>query len=122
MNLTSLSSADFKQIAKLLEKKEVLLAGVAQIDRELSSFDGGSAKGLGRPVRLVTGVQRQERGKVKEAIISLVQGAGKAGITVREIASRLDVPSNRVYTWFHTTGKNVKSIKKVGKAQYAWVG
>jgi transposase-like protein len=58
----------------------------------------------------------------KEAIIELVKGAGKAGITVKEVAGKLGVKPQGVYVWFGNTGKKVKEIKKVKPATYAWVG
>ncbi len=58
----------------------------------------------------------------KEAIIELVKGAGKVGITVKEIAAKLGVKRHGVDVWFGSTGKKVKEIKKVKPATYAWVG
>jgi DNA invertase Pin-like site-specific DNA recombinase len=64
----------------------------------------------------------KKAGGKKEAIIELVKGAGKPGITVKEIAAKLGVKTQGVYVWFGNTGKKVKEIKKVKPATYAWVG
>jgi hypothetical protein len=64
----------------------------------------------------------KKSGATKEAIIELVKGAGKAGITVKEIAAKLGVKRHGVDVWFGSTGKKVKEIKKVKPATYAWVG
>jgi hypothetical protein len=64
----------------------------------------------------------KKSGGTKDAIIELVKGAGKAGITVKEIAAKLGVKPQGVYVWFGNTGKKVKEIKKVKPATYAWVG
>jgi len=61
-------------------------------------------------------------GSVKESIIQLVQKSGKSGITVGEIAKNLGVRSGNIYSWFTSTGKKVKAIKKIGPGQYTWVG
>ena len=61
-------------------------------------------------------------GGVKEAIINLVKASGKAGITVGEIAEKLGVKTGNIYSWFTTTGKKVKQIKKAGPGKYAWKG
>ena len=61
-------------------------------------------------------------GAKKDAIIELVKGAGKAGITVKEVAGKLGVKPQGVYVWFGSTGKKVKEIEKVKPATYAWVG
>jgi hypothetical protein len=41
MNLTLLTTSQFKRIARLLRKKEILQRRVAGIDRALASFDAG---------------------------------------------------------------------------------
>ncbi len=64
----------------------------------------------------------KKAGATKDAIIELVKGAGKAGITVKEIAAKLGVKPQRIHVWFGSTGKKVKEIKKVKPATYAWVG
>ncbi len=175
MNLTKLTSAQFKQIGSLLEKKEALQARVSEIDQQLSSFDGGEAASapavaagrgkfkrtpaararmaaaqtarwakkagsLGQPAEAaglaVAGKQsgragakgpkagkavRGKRGAVKEAIIEVVQAAGKAGISVKDVASKLGVKYGNVSVWFGSTGKKVREIKRVGRGTYAWV-
>jgi hypothetical protein len=59
-------------------------------------------------------------GAAKEAIVALIKGAGKAGITVKEIAARLGSKPQRIHVWFGNTGKKVKEIKKIAPATYAW--
>ncbi len=41
MNFTQITSADLKQIAKLLEQKEALQARVAEIDAQLAAYGSG---------------------------------------------------------------------------------
>lgn len=125
MNLAQLTSADFKQIARLLEQRETLQAKVAAIDTQLANFASGEpaapAKSKpGRSPARPTKVKRAARGAVKAAIIELIKGAGAAGITVKEIADRLGTKYNRVFTWFYNTGKTITEIKKVGPGKYAW--
>jgi len=67
-------------------------------------------------------IRAKKSGATKDAVIELVKGAGKAGITVKEIAIKLGVKRQGVYVWFGSTGKKVKEIKKVKPATYAWVG
>lgn len=64
----------------------------------------------------------QKPAVAKDAVIELVKQSGKAGVTVKEIAAKLQVDSQRIYVWFNSTGKSVKAIKKVAPAKYAWVG
>jgi hypothetical protein len=57
----------------------------------------------------------------KEGMIELLKNAGKKGITVKDVASKLGVKSQRMYVWFSGPGKKVKQIKKIAPAKYAWV-
>ncbi len=59
---------------------------------------------------------------MKAAIIELLEGAGGSGLTVKEIAAKLNAKPGNVHVWFSSTGKTVKEIKKVKPATYAWVG
>jgi len=130
MNLTSLSAVEFKNIVKLLEEKEALNAKIAKVDAALAAYQGAPVVAAPAPARTavakasakapVKRARRARRGSTKIAIIDLVKSAGKGGITVKEVAAKLGVPANRVYTWFYATGKSVKEIKKVGEAKYAW--
>jgi len=127
MNLNQITSLDLKRIAKLLEQKESLLAEVALIDGELLKFESGgpaapSKLKLGRKPGLQTTSKRAPRGSLKAAIVELVKQAGKSGIRVKEIAEKLGLNQVRVFTWFYTTGKNIKEIKKAGRGQFAWTG
>ena len=129
MNLAALSSADLKRIAQLLEKKEVLEGQLEQVTSELSRFESGESANpaksepgpkAARPTK-VRG-KRAARGAVKAAIIGLIQAAGESGVTVKDIAAKLGVSYNRVFTWFYNTGSKIKEIKKAGPGRYAWAG
>ncbi len=137
MNLASLTSADFKQIARLLEQKESLQAQVAKIDAELARIDSrvpaAPAKGrlgskLGRPAKAKPAearpakMKRAARGSVKTAIVEVLKGAGDSGITVKDIAAKLGASYNHVFAWFYKTGSKIKEIRKAGPGNYRWVG
>jgi len=146
MNLSQLTSADLKVIAQLLKEKEALLAQVAKIDARLSAFESAPVPAPAKPARSKPGrhpgklafkapppappakpgaaeaapARRRRPGKLKEKVIALLQGAGKSGITVREIAAKLGLKPQRIYVWFNATGRTIKEIKKVAPATYAW--
>lgn len=132
MNLTQLTSADLKRIVKLLEQRETLQSQVAQIDAELAAYEGGEAaeaieskpgRKPGLQVRAKVSVaKRAKRGALKAGIVGLLQGAGKTGITVKDLAARLGLGYSRVFAWFYKTGANIKEIKKAGPGKYAWIG
>ena len=79
MYLIQLTSADLKQIVKLLEQKETLQSRVAKIDAALAAYEGGEpAEAIkGRPGRKPgpqahakpVKAKRVKRGTLKAAII-----------------------------------------------------
>ncbi len=62
-----------------------------------------------------------KRGAVKEAIIDVIKGAGKTGVTVKEVAQTLGIKYANASVWFGSTGKKVKEIKRLSRGTYAWV-
>ncbi len=135
MNLTSLTTADWQQISKLLAKKEGLLSQIADVDKALSQIEGGQsrpASAARKPARPAAAAPAaaprgrrsagNRRGAVKEKIIASLKGVGKEGLAVKDLAQKVGTKYGNISVWFQTTGKKVKEIKKVGPARYAWVG
>jgi hypothetical protein len=119
MDLTQLSSRELSAIGRLLAKKEALLAQIQKLDRALDAYSEGGgqeAKPTGRKKRSAAG-----RGQLKSLIITALQAAGKAGLTVKDLAQKAGRKPANVYAWFYVTGKKVKHIKKVGEGKYAWI-
>jgi hypothetical protein len=64
-----------------------------------------------------------KRGELQEKIFNSLKEAGAEGITVRDLADKLQVKKYKnLFIWFATTGKKHKNIKKIGTARYALVG
>lgn len=139
MNLSQLTSSDLKVIAQLVKEKEALEARLAKVNARLAAFSSEApaapAKAAGakrvkaarrrpaapaEPSAGAARTPRQRPGKLKDKIIALLQGAGKSGITVRDIAGKLGLHPQRIYVWFNATGKTIKEIKKVAPATYTW--
>jgi hypothetical protein len=120
MNLSQLTSSDLKQLAKLVEAKEALLAKAAKIDRQLAAFEGSQSQSTPEPAPKRRAKKRAKPGQVKNAILNLLKQSGKKGITVKEIAGQLGVGVNRIHTWFYNARKSLKQIKKVGPGKYCW--
>ena len=57
---------------------------------------------------------------LKERIVRSLQGAGKSGVAVKELAAKLGKSYGNISVWFHTTAKGVKEIKKVEPGRFAW--
>jgi len=60
------------------------------------------------------------RGQLKERIIRTLKAAGKPGVTVKDLASRLGTSYGNISVWFRTTAKRVKEVKKVAPGRFAW--
>jgi len=63
-------------------------------------------------------VVKAGRGQLKEQILNELKSAGAEGITIKDLAAKLNANYKNVYIWFVTTGKKIAGIKKVGPAQY----
>lgn len=74
-----------------------------------------------KPAPRASGTPRKQ-GQLKEQIIGLVRGAGKTGITVKEIAAKVGAKAQSIHVWFHATGKKVEEIKRIRPGTYAWQG
>lgn len=132
MNLSSLTSADLRRLAKLIALKETHLAEIASIDAELAEF-GSAAKPAakrGRPAasdeaatpKVKRGRKRGGRGQLMEKIVSLLKEAGKNGLPVKSIAESLSLKPQNVHVWFSSTGRKQKEIKKLSPGHFAWIG
>jgi hypothetical protein len=130
MSLANLTSSQLTKLVKLIKHKEQLHAELAQIDAELQSLESSSpllkkrGRKPGRPSGISSAVKTtktRKRGKrLKESLLKELAAAGSAGITVKELAAKLGVKPGNVFSWFYTTGKKVKGIKKVGEAKYSY--
>jgi len=126
--LTNIPSSTLKQLVRLSERKEALMAQIQEIDREMlrvqdkfgiPSREGDQrapvtvSRAPGGPIR-----RRSKRGALKEKILRSLRSAGKKGVTVSELSKKLKVPSANLYVWFNGTGRSVSGIKKIGVAKY----
>src|SRR5216684_5782184 len=120
--LTNIPSSTLKQLVRLSERKEALMAQIQEIDREMVRVQGKFGVPTRRdeqPARVtVSGTPRRhgrtQRGVLKEKIVRALRSAGRNGATIRELSNKLSVPSANLYVWFNGTGKNVRGIKKIG--------
>jgi hypothetical protein len=130
MSLANLTSSQLTKLVKLIKHKEQLQAELAQIDAELQSLESGSPllKKRGRKPARPSGIpgvakptKTRKRGKrLKESLLKELAAAGSTGMKVKELAAKLGVKPGNVFSWFYTTGKKVKGIKKVGEAKYSY--
>ncbi len=126
--LRNIPSSTLRQLVRLSERKEALMAQIQEIDREMmrvqSKFGIPSREGDQRaPVtvsRAAGGLirPRSKRGELKEKILRALRSAGKKGATVGDLSKKLKVPSANLYVWFNGTGRSVRGVRKIGVAKY----
>jgi hypothetical protein len=130
MSLANLTSDQLSHLVELIKRKEQLQADLARIDAELQSLESGSplpkkrGRKPGRPSLSATGTaptKRKKRSKrLKDSLLKELEAAGSAGMTVNDLSAKLNVKPGNVFSWFYTTGKKIKGIKKVGEAKYSY--
>ena len=130
MPLANLTSDQISRLVELIKHKEQLQAQLAQIDAELQSLESGSplpkkrGRKPGRPSLSAGAVAptktRRRSKRLKNSLLKALEAAGSPGITVKELSTKLGVKPGNIFSWFYTTGKKVKGIKKVGEAKYSY--
>jgi hypothetical protein len=147
MKLSQLTFSDLARLTKLITEKDMVSAKLRKIEAEIDSFDtgapsitGATGKKRGRPAgqakgtklatssedkvkKESTGAKRgpkkgQKPGAFKAALVAALTEAGAAGLTIAEIAAKLDTKSNNVYSWFYTTGKKTGGFNKSAEGKY----
>ena len=126
MALSNLSSAQLTQLISLVKEKEALQLKLEQVDAALQALETGKSvpkkrgRKPGRPAGATAKAKTGKRGKrLKEPLLKELKAAGPTGITVKELSAKLKVKPGNIFSWFYTTGKKIKGIKKVGEAKYA---
>ena len=119
MPLSSLTSAQLHRLIELIKEKESIQAKLSQVERSLDGLESGEPTNEKPPAKK-RGPRRRRRAALKDALLKKLLAAGKAGLTVKELAASLNAKAASVSVWFYTTGKKIKGIKKVGKARFAY--
>src|SRR3954465_12953137 len=104
--LTQIPSSTLRQLVKLSEQKEKLLAQIQDVDREMVRLQRKHgiptvAHDQEPPFRVKLPVRRGKRGALKEKILKTLRGAGKRGLTIGELSDKLGVRSANLYVWFN---------------------
>ncbi len=126
---TSIPSATLRQLVKLSQRKEALMAQIQNIDREMVRVQikfgiPSRNPALRAPVTVSrrTGrpkpTRRAKRGALKEKILRALRAAGSKGATIQELSGKLGVRTANLYVWFNGTGRNVPGLQKIGAAKY----
>lgn len=126
--LRNVPSAMLRKLVTLSERKEALLARVQEIDQEMLRIQSRFESGNVRPPTSTTMTFRRTdskmrrrqvgRGELKAKIMSALRVAGKGGATIGDLSKKLRVKRANLYVWFNGTGRNERSIRKIGPATY----
>ena len=116
MSLSSLTSSQLQRAIELLKEKKMLEAKLAQVVTALDSLQTGTPS----KKSILPKKRGRHRMKLKDALLKKLAAAGKAGLTVKELAASLNTKPTSVSVWFYTTGKKIKGIKKVGTAKFSY--
>lgn len=138
MNLTNINTGALRNLIKLTERKESLLAEIEKIEGQLAALLTGKSvraggKRRGRPakkgkaskvaktVKAGRSAKRAPRGTLKKKIFSALKAAGEAGMKVTDLSKKIGVKNANVHVWFSSTGKKLPEIKRVGKGHFKLV-
>ena len=124
MNVSNLNSLTLQNLVPLTKKKEVLLAQLARIESEITGVLSGKKTGrIGgakpSPVTPKTQVRPGRKGGIKSKMIALLEKAGPAGLSAKEISAKLKIPNQHVHVWFSTTGKKLPGLTKPARGVWA---
>jgi hypothetical protein len=102
-------------IKKIGESRYRLEGSVSQ-----SELDGPSPKAKTKSGRRKLSTRPLSgRGELATRIVAALKEAGPEGITVRDLANKLEVKKYKnLFIWFATTGKKNPAIQKIGTARY----
>jgi hypothetical protein len=83
---------------------------------ECETLLSGTRPASAKPVR------RKRRKKLKESILKFLAAQGGKGAHVKAIAQNVGSKPANITAWIFSTGKQVKGLKKVKPATYAYAG
>ncbi|CAF0696080.1 hypothetical protein [Candidatus Methylacidithermus pantelleriae] len=121
MKLTQLTSAHLQELAKLVEEKEELLKKIQNIDRRIEALGSGPRVTARRGRPRGTRVRMNRPGQLRDKVLSELEQAGPSGLTVRELAEKLGMKLNNLYSWFYSTGRKIAHLKKIEDGKWAYI-
>jgi hypothetical protein len=130
MDLSHITSQSLRRVLNLTERKDQLVALIAEIETEISrALSGAVAPAAKAPdkkaaparkARKRSSSRKAKSGGLKEKILAVLASAGSGGLKVKDIAAKVGSPAPNVSVWFSTTGK--KLTQKLEPGRYAIKG
>ena len=129
MKLADVNTRTLTALLSLTKKKEILLAKVAEVEKQIGSLASGEAKAAIRVLRAKSrrgrksaartgGKTRSPKGWIEQEIKKVLHEVGEAGATVREIAGKIDKPVQNIHVWFSGTGKKTGLFEKTEEGRF----
>ncbi len=130
MKLADVNTRTLTALLSLTKKKETLLAKVAEVEKQIASLASGETRAAIRVLRAKSkrrgrkatqrkaATTRSPKGFIKEEISKILNAAGEAGATVREIADKIGKPAQNIHVWFSGTGKKLALFEKTPEGRY----
>ena len=132
MKLADINTKTLSALLSLTKKKETLLAKVEAVEKQIASLASGETREAIRVLRAKkarrgrkagakrakSSGKRAPKGLLKEQITSILNAAGEAGATAKEIAEKVGKPIQHIYVWFSSTGKKLGHFEKMGEGKY----
>ncbi len=114
--MDTLSTQTLKSLVALSEKRDALLSEVEKINHQLRLALSGKPPYEQAHIasKHSTSVRR---GAVKDLVVSALNSAGEAGLSVQELAAKLGMRAQNLHVWFSSTGKKI-GVKKVRPGVY----
>jgi hypothetical protein len=135
MSLATLTSKELSRIQKLIEQKEALAQQIFEIDSELEVIESGAPESA-RPAipavrasaapkspetaavatmpRKKRGAGRTVRGTLKERISGELKSAGKQGLKVKDLATRIGTGYGNITTFCQCAAVHARRNGAVG--------
>jgi len=119
----NLSSATLKGLVSLVEKRDRLQTKLAKVELQISAtLDGKAPKAkVAGPVpktKRASKGKRGKRGALKESVLAELKIAGKKGVSVKDLSSKLGIKNQNLHVWFSSTGKAIKGLKRTGPGRW----
>lgn len=129
MKVTDINTQTLTALLSLTKKKETLLAKVAEVEKDIAALASGEILAATRVIRAKSLKKRRgaakgpkkprsPKGFMQEEIIKLLDAAGEAGLTVKELAAKVDKPASQVHVWFTNTGKKLGLFEKIESGKW----
>jgi len=114
MSIATISSSSLKKLISLVEKRDRLQTELLRLEKQISAALGGKGVGPTPPLKVAShgGAKRGKRGALKSGVLDALKAAGKQGISVKALSSKLGVKNQNLHVWFNTTGKTIKGLKR----------